>query len=78
MSLELEYSNPTQQAKLKPAFVWEILYDLDGEGLMLDGQVYQALGDGAVKIPAYNTPTPFWVTTDFVADRTSTLTSVSS
>ena len=52
--------------------------DLDGEGLMLDGQVYQALGDGSVKIPADNTPTPFWVTTDFVADRASTLTSVSS
>lgn len=52
--------------------------DLNGEGLMLDGRVYQALGDVSVKVPPDNTPAPFWVATDFIPDRTATLASVAS
>lgn len=54
-------------------------YDaLDGEGLMLDGMVYQALGDGSVVQPSDSSSAPFWVSTEFEADRTGTLESVSS
>lgn len=52
--------------------------DLNGEGLMLDGRVYQALGDVSVKVPPDNMPAPFWVATDFIPDRTATLASVAS
>ncbi len=54
-------------------------YDaLDGEGLMLDGHVYQALGDGSVNEPPNSTTAPFWVSTEFEADRTATIESVSN
>jgi acetolactate decarboxylase len=51
---------------------------LDGEGLMLDGHVYQALGNGSVLEPADTAKAPFWVSTEFEADRTVTLDAVSS
>ena len=51
---------------------------LNGEGLMLDGKVYQALGDGSVVEPENSCCTPFWVSTDFEADQTSNLESVNS
>jgi len=51
---------------------------LDGEGMMLDGHVYQALSDGSVIEPADSALAPFWVSTSFKADRTSLIDSVSS
>ena len=51
---------------------------LDGEGLMLDGHVYQALGNGSVIEPSDVTKAPFWVSTEFEADRTINLDQVSS
>jgi len=51
---------------------------LDGEGMMLDGHVYQALGDGSVTEPLDSAVAPFWVSTSFKADRTSLIESVSS
>lgn len=51
---------------------------LDGEGLMLDGHVYQALGNGSVIEPADTAKAPFWVSTEFEADRSATIASVSS
>ncbi len=51
---------------------------LNGEGLMLDGHVFQALGDGSVIEPPESTSAPFWVSAKFKADRSVTLESVSS
>jgi len=51
---------------------------LDGEGLMLDGHVYQARGDGSVIQPDDAAKAPFWVSTEFEADRTATFVAVSS
>jgi len=54
-------------------------YDaLDGEGLMLDGHVYQALGDGSVIEPADSATAPFWVSAEFEADRNAAIDSVSN
>ena len=54
-------------------------YDaLDGEGLMLDGRIWQALSDGRVVEPPDSATAPFWVCTEFEADRTVTLASVTS
>ena len=54
-------------------------YDaLDGEGLMLDGRIWQALSDGRVVEPPDSATAPFWVCTEFEADRTITLASVTS
>ena len=54
-------------------------YDaLDGEGLMLDGRIWQALSDGRVVEPPDNTTAPFWVCTEFKPDQTHTLDSVVS
>jgi acetolactate decarboxylase len=54
-------------------------YDaLDGEGLMLDGHVYQALGDGSVVEPADSATAPFWVSAEFEADRNAVIDSVSN
>lgn len=49
---------------------------LNGEGLMLDGQVYQALADGTVVTPPDSASAPFWVSAEFEADRTSTMSAV--
>jgi acetolactate decarboxylase len=46
---------------------------LDGEGLMIDGCVYQALGDGSVIEPTISTLAPFWVSAEFEADRHATI-----
>lgn len=43
--------------------------ELNGEGLMLDGEVFQALSDGSVIKPKSTASAPFWVSTDFVADK---------
>jgi len=51
---------------------------LDGEGLMLEGHVYQALGNGSVIEPADIAKAPFWVSTEFEADRTATIDQVNS
>ncbi|MFM8798118.1 MAG: acetolactate decarboxylase [Fluviibacter sp.] len=51
---------------------------LNGEGLMLDGHVFQALGDGSVIEPPESSSAPFWVSAEFKADRTLSLESVSS
>lgn len=54
-------------------------YDaLDGEGLMLDGHVYRALGDGSVIEPADSATAPFWVSAEFEADRNAVIDSVSN
>jgi len=45
---------------------------------MLDGHVYQALGDGSVIEPSDSASAPFWVSAAFEADRTATIDSVSS
>ena len=50
--------------------------NLDGEGMQLDGNCFQARGDGSVTQPSDATPVPFWVTTRFKADRTETLSEV--
>lgn len=49
---------------------------LDGEGLMLDGRVYHALGDGTVSLAPDDASAPFWVSARFVADRRATLARV--
>jgi acetolactate decarboxylase len=49
---------------------------LDGEGLMLDGKVFQALTDGSVVEPPASATAPFWVTTTFRPDRTEQLAAV--
>lgn len=51
---------------------------LDGEGLMIDGIVYQARADGTVIEPAPSTLAPFWVSTEFVADRNANIHLVDS
>jgi acetolactate decarboxylase len=51
---------------------------LDGEGMMLDGHVYQAMEDGSVKEPADSASAPFWVSAEFEADRTVTIDKVNS
>ena len=52
--------------------------ELDGEGLMLDGHVYQALGDGSVIEPADSASAPFWVSAEFEADRNAVIESASN
>lgn len=49
---------------------------LNGEGLMLDGHVFQARSDGAVLEPNDACQVPFWVSTWFVSDRTADLSKI--
>ena len=51
---------------------------LDGEGIMLDGEVWQAKGDGTLRKVSDNTLAPFWVVTSFKPDRTLFLSKISS
>lgn len=51
---------------------------LDGEGIMLDGQVWQAKSDGSLAKPEDDTLAPFWVTTNFAPELTVELKSVES
>ncbi|MFN8603543.1 MAG: acetolactate decarboxylase [Candidatus Binatia bacterium] len=51
---------------------------LDGEGVMLDGRVWHARADGSVVEAGDDATAPFWVSTEFEADRTGTLAEVSS
>jgi len=44
---------------------------LDGEGIMLNGEIWQARSDGTVTHPPDDALVPFWVATHFVADATS-------
>lgn len=46
---------------------------LDGEGLMLDGHVYHALGDGTVSEAPDSASAPFWASARFIPDRALTL-----
>ncbi len=49
---------------------------LDGEGVMLDGQCWRAVSDGSVMPVSDDVAAPFWVTAQFKADLTQTLTAV--
>lgn len=49
---------------------------LNGEGIMLDGHIYQALSNGDVIEPPNSATAPFWVSTEFEADRELTLEQV--
>jgi acetolactate decarboxylase len=51
---------------------------LNGEGIMLDGHIYQALSNGSVVEPDDSATAPFWVSTEFEADRELVLNQVSS
>ena len=51
---------------------------LDGEGIMLDGQCWQARSDGTVIEAPRSAEAPFWAATFFSADVTTTLDQVSS
>ncbi len=51
---------------------------LDGEGIMLDGTCWQARSDGSVHVAPDSALAPFWATTFFAADSTTTLPFVSS
>ena len=51
---------------------------LDGEGIMLDGICWQARGDGSVRVAPDTALAPFWATTFFAADSTTTLQRVRS
>ena len=51
---------------------------LDGEGMMLDGHVFQALGDGSVNEPPDSASAPFWVSAEFEADRSAVIETVNS
>ncbi len=52
--------------------------ELDGEGIMLDGEVWQAKSDGSLALAPDNATAPFWVSTNFSAQKIVQLTSVSS
>lgn len=49
---------------------------LDGEGIMVDGQVWHARSDGSLAIAGDNETAPFWVATNFAAKQQSVLKSV--
>jgi acetolactate decarboxylase len=51
---------------------------LDGEGIMLNGEIWQARSDGTVTRPPDDALVPFWVATHFVADATSHAGKISS
>jgi acetolactate decarboxylase len=51
---------------------------LDGEGILLDGCCWQALGDGTVRQAPADALAPFWVATRFQADHRETLRAVTS
>lgn len=51
---------------------------LDGEGILLDGQCWQACGDGSVAPAPADALTPFWVVTHFQADLMQSLAGVCS
>jgi acetolactate decarboxylase len=44
-------------------------HGLDGEGILIDGTCWQALGDGTVRAVDKDQQTPFWVSTRFKAER---------
>lgn len=50
---------------------------LDGEGVMLDGRVWHARADGSVVEAGDDATAPFWVSTEFAADRRAVLAEVS-
>ncbi len=51
---------------------------LDGEGVLLDGQVYQIKGDGTIHMPAETVTMPFGACTLFDADRRHVMRHVAS
>lgn len=44
-------------------------HGLDGEGILLDGQCWQALSDGTVRSVDADQMTPFWVATRFQSEK---------
>lgn len=52
--------------------------ELDGEGIMLDGEVWQAKSDGSLSKAPNSATSPFWVTTNFAPKITFKCSSVSS
>lgn len=74
------YQGCTTIAKIKTQGDFGLgTYDaLNGEGLMLDGRVFQALSDGRVVEPDDSSQVPFWVNTQFVSDRNAELSIISS
>lgn len=51
---------------------------LDGEGIMLDGEVWQAKGDGSLNAVPDECLAPFWVMTNFKPELTQVLNTVTS
>jgi acetolactate decarboxylase len=51
-------------------------HGLDGEGILLDGQCWQALGNGTVRPVDVDQMTPFWVATRFQSEVDVTLTNI--
>lgn len=52
--------------------------ELDGEGIMLDGEVWHAKSDGSLALASDDELAPFWATTTFVPQITHQLGTVSS
>ncbi|MDQ5947735.1 MAG: Alpha-acetolactate decarboxylase [Pseudomonadota bacterium] len=52
--------------------------ELDGEGIMLNGEVWHAKSDGSLALAADNELAPFWATTNFVSQAAYTLGTVSN
>lgn len=51
-------------------------HGLDGEGILLDGTCWQALGDGSVRPVDADQMTPFWVATRFQSEKDAHLESI--
>ena len=52
--------------------------ELDGEGIMFDGEVWHARSDGSVVLAANDELAPFWATTTFVSQVSSAISVASS
>lgn len=52
--------------------------ELDGEGIMLNGEVWQAKSDGALALAADDALAPFWTTTSFTPQSESVLKNVTN
>ncbi len=50
--------------------------ELDGEGIMLNGEVWHATSDGSVYLASDDSLAPFWATTTFVPSVTTTIKEV--
>lgn len=52
--------------------------ELDGEGIMLNGEVWQAKSDGSLALAADDALAPFWTTTSFTPQSESVLKNVTN